>query len=72
MAGRAAAKFAERGLDSDLDEYEKDIEDLFGEPLRRAAARRRWLNQYWESTTAEFSRALRKAWIAYPEYSESI
>jgi geranylgeranyl reductase family protein len=72
MAGRAAANYAERGLEKDLDEYEKDVDELFGGALRHAAARRRELKEYWEGTAAEFSLALRKAWIAFPEYHESI
>jgi geranylgeranyl reductase family protein len=62
LAGEAAARFA-AGDDAAGDEYEEQLRELLGPALARAAARRREL-----AASVRDKRALRRAWIAYPEY----
>lgn len=56
LAGQAAAEAAPR-------DYEEELEDLYGAALERALRRRREL---MNSTCGKA--ALRRGWIAYPEY----
>lgn len=56
LAGEAAVRGAPEG-------YEEELEDVYGAALRRALRRRREL---LESTMTKS--ALRRGWIAYPEY----
>ena len=62
LAGEAAARFLE-GRAEALDDYETELEALFGPALRRALARRQELLR-----SRPTAAALRRAWIAYPEY----
>jgi geranylgeranyl reductase family protein len=59
-SGRLAGEAAVRG---DAVAYEEELEDVYGAALERALRRRRELLQ---STFSK--RALRRGWIAYPEY----
>ncbi len=62
LAGEAAAAFV-AGNRAAAVEYEEELEALFGAALVRALGRRREL-----CASSGDKRALRKAWIAYPEY----
>jgi flavin-dependent dehydrogenase len=62
LAGDAAAAFVGGDGAACLD-YEDELEALFGAALARALRRRRELGQ-----SASDPSALRRAWIAYPEY----
>lgn len=59
-SGRLAGEAAVRGA---AEEYEEELEDVYGAALERALRRRREL---LESTMTKS--ALRRGWIAYPEY----
>jgi flavin-dependent dehydrogenase len=67
LAGRAAADWL-GGAAGALDDYAEDIEDLFKDALDRAARRRRELLRCYESGPGPDAAALRRGWIAYPEY----
>ena len=62
LAGEAAAR-ASRGERGALDDYEDEIDAIFGPALARALQRRHAL-LHSAATPAD----LRRAWIAYPEY----
>ena len=62
LAGEAAARLAAGASHASTD-YAQALHELFGAALARAAARRRAL-----AASARDKRALRRAWIAYPEY----
>ena len=62
LAGEAAARHLAGEADAS-DDYARDLEDLFGAALERAALRRREL-----AASPRDKRALRRAWIAYPDY----
>jgi flavin-dependent dehydrogenase len=62
LAGEAAALFLD-GHDFALDDYRDELDALFGAALDRARYRREELLR--SAPTAE---ALRRGWIAYPEY----
>lgn len=62
LAGEAAALFAQGHADA-LQGYEEELDDLFGVALMRALHRREELLR-----SAPSAQALRRGWIAYPEY----
>lgn len=62
LAGEAAACSVDGERSACLD-YEDELDDLFGAALSRAVHRRREL-----LASSADKRALRRAWIAYPEY----
>ena len=66
MAGEAAARWIAGTADA-LDDYNEEIEDLFGASLRRAVQRRRELEQGFAAAIPQPA-DLRRGWIAYPEY----
>lgn len=59
-SGRLAGEAAVRG---DAEAYEEELEDVYGAALERALRRRRELLE-----TTVTKPALRRGWIAYPEY----
>ncbi|MHB8427568.1 MAG: geranylgeranyl reductase family protein [Acidiferrobacterales bacterium] len=67
-AGRAAARFARTGEAAVLSGYDEDLRDQYGETLERAAARRRELAWHWHTPRAREDSAMRRGWIAFPEY----
>jgi len=67
LAGTAAAGWI-AGNAAALDEYEEDLDDLFGASLRRARARREELLARYGCGASPPPAALRRGWIAYPEY----
>ena len=67
MAGSAAAAVC-RGNDSAIQSYVDDIDELFGPSLRRALARRRELMGDHAGSGRPSVAALRRGWIAFPEY----
>jgi geranylgeranyl reductase family protein len=67
LAGAAAARFL-AGQKSALNDYRDDLDDLFGESLKRALRRRRQLLQRHLVGERPSLRAQRSAWIAYSEY----
>ena len=60
-SGRLAGEAAATGMAAQ--EYQEELEDLFKAALERAARRRREL-----MTSSREKAALRRGWIAYPEY----
>ena len=66
LAGESAARWIAGAADA-LDDYNEDIEDLFGASLRRAVQRRRELEQAFAAAIPQPA-DLRRGWIAYPEY----
>jgi geranylgeranyl reductase family protein len=67
LAGEAAAAFL-AGEDDALAAYAEELEDLFGPALRRALTRRHELLAAFDSGERPSSPALKRGWIAYPEY----
>jgi flavin-dependent dehydrogenase len=66
--GHLAGKWAARAIDRQdltvLHEYEKECFELFGDTLKRAAARRQLLEQNWD----QLDKILKFCWIAFKEY----
>jgi digeranylgeranylglycerophospholipid reductase len=67
MAGQAAADWLAGEKDA-LDDYADDLTDLFKPALDRALKRRREILDSYASGHAPSRAALRRGWIAYPEY----
>jgi digeranylgeranylglycerophospholipid reductase len=67
LAGVAAQAFC-AGDAAAPDDYADDVEDLFGTALARALARRNELLARYRDGARPTSAALRRGWIAYPEY----
>lgn len=70
LAGRSAAGGANDGGAGLVKSYAAEVDDLLGDSLRHAAARRRWLEPYWRRPRQELCKALRYAWVAFPEYRQ--
>jgi len=66
LAGECAARFVGGGTD-DGEEYEDELRSVFGSALERAHSRRRALAGIAERGAPDKA-ALRRGWIAYPEY----
>lgn len=67
LAGRAAADWLSGEADASQD-YADDLDDLFGAALARAVRRRHELMRCYETGPGPGSTALRRGWIAYPDY----
>jgi digeranylgeranylglycerophospholipid reductase len=67
MAGRAAADWL-AGDAGALDDYAEDLADLFKPALDRALKRRREILDSYAGGETPTRAALRRGWIAYPEY----
>jgi len=67
MAGQAAADWL-AGDEGALDDYADDLADLFKPALDRALTRRREILDSYAGGAAPTRAALRRGWIAYPEY----
>jgi len=67
LAGDAAADWL-AGDAGALVDYAEELEALFGAALARAVRRRREILQHHETGEAPSPAALRRGWIAYPEY----
>jgi flavin-dependent dehydrogenase len=67
LAGKAAADWLAGGADAPAD-FAEEVADLFKGALDRALRRRREILQSYESGTGPTPAALRRGWIAYPEY----
>jgi digeranylgeranylglycerophospholipid reductase len=67
MAGRAAADWLAGDGDA-LDDCAEELADLFKPALDRALKRRRELLESYETSGGPSPSALRRGWIAYPEY----
>jgi geranylgeranyl reductase family protein len=67
LAGRAAAEWL-GGTAEALDDYAEEIAELFEGALGRAVARRRELLRCYERGSRPDPAALRRGWVAYPEY----
>jgi geranylgeranyl reductase family protein len=67
MAGRAAAEFV-RGLPAALDDYERELGDIFDAALGRALRRRRELLTRYQDGGKPDTRALTDGWIGSPHY----
>ncbi|MBZ4022675.1 hypothetical protein CKO11_09410 [Rhodobacter sp. TJ_12] len=67
MAGEAGAQIA-AGQAQAAEDYAEDIEDLFGPSLTLAVRRRAELMAHYAAGRRPDLAALRRAWIAWPEY----
>jgi geranylgeranyl reductase family protein len=67
LAGQAAAAWI-TGDRSAAADYEEELESVFKAALERAVARRRELSDQFAAGLRPGARALRRGWIAYPEY----
>lgn len=67
LAGEFAVE-AVRGHPKALANYEGELDALFGTALARAVRRRDELAEAMKSTSAPTPAALRRGWVAYPEY----
>ena len=67
MAGEAAARIA-AGEMAAADDYREEVEDMFGPSLRLAVERRRELLGHYHDDVFPDPIALRRGWIAYPQY----
>ena len=67
LAGDAAARWCAGDRDAPED-YDEDLDDLFGRSLARALARREELLARHRTGEVPSTAALRRGWIAYPEY----
>lgn len=67
LAGAAAAAWL-AGAENALDDYASEIEAIFGRALDRALRRRREILGAYAASGAPDRAALRRGWIAYPEY----
>ncbi len=68
MAGAAAADALSSGDYTYLSNYEEDIEDLFGNSLRLAAANRKYQEENWSDDPEVLSGVIKKTWVAFQEY----
>lgn len=66
-AGVAAAAFIAGDVHA-FSDFEEDVRDQFEDSITRALARRRELAGYWRTPAASSDRAMRRGWIAFPEY----
>jgi geranylgeranyl reductase family protein len=67
LAGQAAAQWL-GGATRALDDYAEEIAELFKGALDRAVRRRREILRSYETGSGPSAAALRRGWIAYPEY----
>ena len=67
LAGRAAADWL-AGTGDALEDYAGEVSDLFEATLDRAVRRRRELLESYRTAGGPTAAALRRGWIAYPEY----
>lgn len=67
LAGCAAVEWL-GGRETALDDYGEEIAELFGNALGRAVIRRREILRSYETGSGPTAAALRRGWIAYPEY----
>jgi len=71
LAGEAAASAALSGDRRVLADYEQSCRLFLGDTLAHAAAKRRFLEPFWDQDEDALSRALRKSWIAFEGYYEN-
>lgn len=67
LAGRAAADWL-GGAAAALEDYAEELDETFGPALARAVARRREILATYETGPGPSPAALRRGWIAYPDY----
>jgi geranylgeranyl reductase family protein len=67
LAGQAAARWLGGATDA-LDDYAEEIAELFQGALDRAVRHRREILSSYEAGAKPSATALRRGWIAYPEY----
>ncbi len=67
LAGQAAGRWVS-GVADALDDYAEETADLFKGALERAVRRRHELLRSYDTGSGPSSAALRRGWIAYPEY----
>jgi len=71
ISGQLAGEAAAAWLDGDaaaIDDYNEEMDDLFGRALARAVRRRNEILSIYRAGDAPDPAALRRGWIAYPEY----
>ncbi|MBL1430589.1 NAD(P)/FAD-dependent oxidoreductase [Oceanicaulis sp. AH-315-P02] len=73
ISGKLAGDAAVHYLSNDnnitaADNYQEDLEDLFGASLARAVAHRQRLATYWHQDNTPSPEQLRGGWIAYDQY----
>ena len=67
LAGRAAAAWL-AGDGQALEDYRGEVEEIFGPSIERARKRRAELLERYAREERPSQPALRRGWIAYPEY----
>lgn len=70
LAGEAAARFLQQQRADALAEYENEIRERYAPSLQRAMARRRQLEDYWQTDMNDAQH--RRGWFAFPEYFEAV
>ena len=70
LAGEAAECYLQEQQAGALLDYENEIRERYGPSLQRAIARRRQLDDYWQTEINDAQQ--RQAWIAFPEYFEEL
>jgi len=71
ISGQAAGEAAAAWLSGDgeaFTEYAQEMQDHFGPALERAVRRRRVIEQEMANPEVDWADALRRSWIAYPQY----
>ncbi|MCF6292374.1 MAG: NAD(P)/FAD-dependent oxidoreductase [Robiginitomaculum sp.] len=69
LAGDAAVNYLLKGNETQIaEDYQEDLEDLFGASLARAVAHRQRLATYWRENNNPSPEQLRGGWIAYDQY----
>ena len=67
LAGQAARRWLDGAAEA-LDEYAEEVAELFGGALERAVGRRREILRSYQAGPGPDAAALRRGWIAYPDY----
>ena len=70
IAGRIAAEAIARGELHDLEHYEIEWQETFGESLRYGAFKRQVLEENWNKSEVDFEGLIRKTWVGFKEYYE--
>ena len=70
IAGRIAAEAIARGELHDLEHYEIEWRETFGESLRYGAFKRQVLEENWNKPGIDFEDLIRRTWVGFKEYYE--
>lgn len=70
LAGEAVGRFLQQQRADALAEYENEIRERYAPSLQRAIARRRQLDDCWQTGMNDAQH--RRGWFAFPEYFEAV